>query len=67
MKKNDSHNADENLKIILNALDAVYPLLSQEDTDQTLYRTQIKSIFKKFAKEDNKTSFKSIIKKQVQW
>ena len=30
MNKNEG---DENLKIILNALDAVYPLLSQEDKE----------------------------------
>ena len=46
MSKKDSHNTDENLKIILNALDTVYPLLSQEDKEQIKLYTKNYSKYK---------------------
>ena len=60
MSKKDSHNTDENLKIILNALDTVYPLLSQEDKEQIKLYTELRS--NPYSKNSQKKTIKLLLR-----
>lgn len=60
MNKHDSHDTDENLQIIFNALDTVYPLLSQDDKEQTKLYKELRS--NPYSKNSQRKTIKLLLK-----